>query len=208
MNETSPSDAVPNPFCTRQVRPGAIPFIFPPGQDAETLVGRLRNHGWRAEIVGPHGSGKSALLASLIPAIESAGRPTALVVLHDGERRLPLSLRRDSRLHPPLVLIVDGYEQLGWWSRFLLKRFCRRREVGLVVTSHKPVGFPELFRTAPTIGLAQQIVGELLQGQQSPFLTPEELAECYGRHGGDLREVLFELYDLYEQRRSRLREKT
>jgi hypothetical protein len=28
------------------VRPGAIRFIFPPGQSAETLVDRLRQSGW------------------------------------------------------------------------------------------------------------------------------------------------------------------
>jgi hypothetical protein len=39
-----------------------------------------------------------------------------------------------------------------------------------------------------------------LAGRESPF-TSKELAACFSRHGGDLRETLFELYDLYEQRR-------
>jgi len=200
VNETSPSATSQNPFCTRRVRPGVVPFVFPPGQDAEGLVDRLRQCGWWAEIVGPHGSGKSALLASLIPAIERAGLRTVLAALHDGQRRLPLDLSRDPRLHPPVVLIVDGYEQLSRWSRLALKCFCRRRDVGLLVTSHQPVGFPELYHTAPTLGLAEQIVRELMGGQELP-LTPEELTDCFSRRRGNLREMLFELYDLYEQRR-------
>ena len=120
-----------NPFCTRRVRPGAIPFLFPAGEDAETLVGRLRQNGWWGEIVGAHGTGKSALLATLIPRIELAGRQPLLVELHDGQRRLPLDLDRDSRLRPPTLLVVDGYEQLSRWRRWLLKRLCRRRGWGL-----------------------------------------------------------------------------
>jgi hypothetical protein len=190
-----------NPFCTRRVRPGAIPFLFPPGEDVETLVRRLQRNGWWGEIVGGHGSGKSALLATLIPQIEQAGRHATLVELHDGQRRLPLDLSRDSRLKPPLVLIVDGYEQLSRWRRFLLRRHCRRRGWGLLVTAHVSVGLPELFRTVASPELAERIVGQLMAGRLPPC-TASELAACLARRGGNLRETLFDLYDLYEQSRS------
>ncbi len=72
VNTISPLDASDNPFCTRWVRPGAIPFLFPPGENAEELADRLRQAGWWGEITGPHGSGKSALLAALTAAIEHA----------------------------------------------------------------------------------------------------------------------------------------
>ena len=72
-----------NPFCTRRISPGAIPYIFPPGENAETLVDRLRQAGWWGEITGPHGSGKSTLLAALTAAIERTGQRTILVALHD-----------------------------------------------------------------------------------------------------------------------------
>jgi hypothetical protein len=210
-----------------------MPYVFPPGQNAESLVDRLGQCGWRAEIVGPHGSGKSALLAALTAAIERAGPRTVLVALHDGQRRLPLDLVGDSRLQrpvgfsegdssiladqgptsldgatlvpaktgtvPPALLIVDGYEQLSRWSRMVLKRSCRRRSLGLLVTSHEPVGLPELCRTAPTLALAQQIVGQLMRDWESAWGL-DELADCFSRHGGDLREMLFDLYDLYQQR--------
>jgi hypothetical protein len=121
-----------NPFCTRRIRPGAIPFVFPAGEDAEALVRRLQQNDWRGEIIGPHGTGKSTLLATLLPAIERAGRRITLVALHDGQRRLPTDFDRDCRPCETMVLVVDGYEQLSRWRRWLLKRRCRRRNWGAV----------------------------------------------------------------------------
>ncbi len=219
-----PSDEE-NPFCTRHIRPGAIPFLFPPGEDADVLVERLRQNHWRGEIVGPHGSGKSALLATLIPAIERAGRSVVRVELHDGQRRLPIDLVKKGDRHlaatvfcgicdcllgasplffggarfgPDTVLIVDGYEQLSQWRRFLLSRRCRRHDVGLLVTAHASVHLPSLYRTAATPELAGRIVGQLTGGRP-PLLSPAELAACLTRHGGNLREMLFDLYDLHER---------
>jgi energy-coupling factor transporter ATP-binding protein EcfA2 len=191
---------VDNPFCTRQVRPGAIPFIFPPDQSAETLVARLRQANWWGQIVGPHGSGKSTLLAALAAAIRNAGRRVFLVELHDAERRLPRTLWSEIAAGPDLLLVIDGYEQLSYWSRLALKRDCRRYGTGLLVTSHKSVGFPDLYQTLVTPALAQQVVTELL-GDRQPLFAPDEVSQSVSRHDGDLRETLFDLYDIYEQRR-------
>ncbi len=196
-----PNELSENPFCTRRVRPGAIPFLFPTRLDAATLVRRLQQNGWWGEIVGSHGAGKSALVAELIPEIELAGRRVTLVELHDGQRRLPLDLSSDSRLRPPMVLVVDGYEQLSRWRRFLLKRHCRRRGLGLLVTAHAPLGFPKLYRPVPTPELAERIVGHLMSGR-SPAFTASEPSACFARCNGNMRETLFDLYDLYEQRHS------
>jgi hypothetical protein len=197
MGAPSPCE---NPFSTRRVRPGAIPYVFPPGHDAETMLARLRLAGWQGQIIGPHGSGKSTLLEAIISAIHGAGRATVLVTLHDGQRRLPLDLRSDPRLHPPTVLIVDGYEQLSRWHRMWLKHFCRRRRLGLLVTSHVSVGFPSVCQTEITLDVAEQVIEALLSRDAWPW-TRTEVAEILSRQGGDLRETLFDLYDLYEERR-------
>jgi hypothetical protein len=189
-----------NPFSTRYIRPGAIEFRFPPGDDAKALVQRLRARDWRGEIIGPHGSGKSSLLAALVPALRDAGKSVLLVELHDGQRRLPVDLKRHPDATGDGVVIVDGYEQLSWLSRLGVKRVCRRRGMGLLVTSHKPAGLPELYRTAPTLELARSIVESLVAGR-SASITSAELAERYALHQGNLREMLFDLYDLYESRR-------
>ena len=223
--------AVENPFCTRRVRPGALPFLLPDDQPLPRLVDRLRRQGWWGQIIGAHGSGKSALLASLVPAIEQAGLSVCRVELHDGQRRLPIDVRKlatrgglspfsrrtsfsASTTHPgrengtvpfgrpadALVLVVDGFEQLGRLRRVQLKRFCRRRRWGLVVTTHVPLGLPELYRTAPDVALAQRLV-ERLQRGYNPRIDDSDVAEAYAEHREDLRETLFALYDRYEQRR-------
>jgi len=177
-----------------------MPFRFPAGETAAGLVRRLRQNGWWGQIVGPHGSGKSALLATLIPAIEEAGRHAFLVELHDAQRRLPLRLRHTPGPDSSTVLIVDGYEQLSRWQRFRVKRFCRCNGLGLLVTAHASVCLPDLCKTAPDLPLAQQIVAQL-QAEYPPHVTPDDVARRFAHHAGDLRELLFDLYDLYEQRR-------
>jgi hypothetical protein len=193
-------ESAANPFSTRCVRPGAVDYRFPAGHGADQLLARLEQNGWQGQIVGPHGSGKSALVATLREALEKRGRAALLVELHDAQRRLPLSRRRLRELAAGTVVIVDGYEQLGWWSRSGLRRFCRRKGLGLVVTSHRSVAFPDLFRTTTSLSLAREIVDQLAGQDPSPF-TGAELEERFLQHGGNLREVLFDLYDLYERRR-------
>ncbi|MCE5268958.1 MAG: hypothetical protein LLG00_13855 [Planctomycetaceae bacterium] len=189
-----------NPFCTGRTRPGALPFLFPGDDDAGTLVRRLRQSRWEGEIIGPHGTGKSTLLASLLPELERAGQRPLSLELHDGERWLPLDPDRRHRLHPFTILVIDGYEQLRRLTRWRLRRLCHRRGWGLLVTAHVSVGLPAVFQTSTTPALTRRIVDMLLPGMPRPF-TDEELVLCFARHRGDVREMLFDLYDLFESRR-------
>ena len=100
-----PNTVEHNPFATRHVRPGAIPYCFPAGVDARQLVERLAAAGWRGQIVGPHGSGKSTLLATLLRTIEQGGRRPLLIALHDGQRRLPERLERMPNLDERSVIV-------------------------------------------------------------------------------------------------------
>jgi hypothetical protein len=199
----SASDGLPaclNPFSARQIRPGALAYRFPEEVTPATLLAQLRQQAWRGQIVGPHGSGKSTLLATLVPALDAAGIPTEMVTLHDGQRRLPPELQQAHRLVAGTVVIVDGYEQLSFWSRLRLDRHCRRCRLGLLVTTHRNAGLPELFRTVTDAHLARTLVEQLL-GDERVRITQEEISERFVHHQGNLREVLFDLYDLYEQRR-------
>lgn len=193
-----------NPFATRYVRPGALEYEFPPGVDAPELVRRLASHGWRGEIVGPHGSGKSTLLAALLPAIRAAGREPVVVALHDGQRRLPLAARR-LPANSPGLLVVDGYEQLGRWERWLARRRCRRAGWGLLATAHASVGLPTLFAAATSPELACRLAARLFSGAaiSEPSAAPAEaeIRERFRRQRGNLRELWFDLYDLVESRR-------
>ena len=150
---------VVNPFCTSRIRPGALPFQFAPGCSAAALVDRLAELGSRAQIVGPHGSGKSTLIMALIDELASRGVHAPVLVQRDRQRSLdwgklaelaaatrssaagrpaaqpsggaPATVRRS----PQAFVVVDGYEQLGRLSRWRLDWFCRRQAAGLVVTT-------------------------------------------------------------------------
>jgi len=197
-----------NPFCTRRIRPGAVPFCFPSGVDVENLLDCLRRNQWRGEIVGPHGSGKSTLLASILKAVEQAGRQSVCFELHDGQRSLPSGWRRNTKmaaLSRPAIVAVDGYEQLSLWSRFCLKRYCRRRHLGLLVTSHAATGMPEIFRTTASLDMALQIVEQLMQ-KEHLTIPANVIADSLARNDANIRELLFDLYDFFEQQRNKAEE--
>ena len=200
MSAAGDAPEADNPFSTRHVRPGAISYFFPPHQDLEVLLAKLQQHDWRGQIVGPHGSGKSTLLAALVPRLEQAGRRPLCVTLHDGQRRLPSDLARQADLDRATIVIVDGYGQLSRASRWRLRYFCRRRGLGLLISSHVDAGLPELLRTTSDPDLACRIVVHLL-GPRGGAVSAEDVAHSFARHRGNLREVLMELYDVYETRR-------
>ncbi len=189
-----------NPFSTRHVRPGAIPFIFPPAINSESLLGLLAEHDWRGSIVGPHGTGKSALLMTLIPAIQGSGRAVVHYELHDGQRRLP-QVPALPKGDGNVVVVVDGYEQLSWCRRTRLLRRCQRRHWGLLVTSHAEVNLPTLFRTHVDVALACRLVRDMI-GPGNKAISEADVRAAFTRHEGNLRETLFALYDLYESRRA------
>jgi hypothetical protein len=197
-----------NPFATCWTRPGAMTFQFDDGLGARALLEKLAAQGWRGAIVGPHGCGKSTLLATLKPGLQAAGFRLHSIGLRDGQRRLPIeflsSINRQAG-NTCAIAIVDGYEQLGWLERVRLSLRCRRAACGLLVTSHRPTWIPMLVRLAPTEQLVQQLVGELTS-RVSTKVTSADVAASYARHGSNVREMFFDLYDRHEAlRRSQRR---
>jgi len=214
------ADGQRNPFATRYTRPGALRYLFD-SLTAADLIDRLRAAAWRGEIVGPHGSGKSTLLATLVPLLRAGGCQVVETALRDGQRRLPRVFWQTARAWvpqalpvppgmvpaqstggaggTPLVLVVDGYEQLGWLARWQLHRWTRRRDIGLLLTSHRPTGLPRLWATEATLDRAARVVAALVAG--TAFTVDRtDLARRLTRHHGNLREVLMELYDVWEEK--------
>lgn len=190
-----------NPFSSRYVRPGALPFLFPPGDSLDAFVTRFIAAERRGAVIGPHGAGKSTLVEALLPRLREGGCEARACVLRQGER----TLRRgfDVGLRADDVLIVDGYEQLGLSGRWGLRRAVRSVGCGLLVTSHRPVrGMPTLFVARPTVEMTAALVARLIPTDPIGPITPADVERLFNKHGGDVREVLFGLYDLYESRRS------
>ena len=76
---------------------------------------------------------------------------------------------------------------------------CRRTGAGLLITTHRPSGLTTLFRTEPTLELAQQIVRQLLPPEDNT-VSFDDLSDLCRQHPTNLREVLFGMYDLYQRR--------
>ncbi|MDO4550577.1 MAG: hypothetical protein Q4C96_04930 [Planctomycetia bacterium] len=192
-----------NPFCSRRIKPGAIPFFFPEGLNEEILVERLRENEWYGQIIGPHGSGKSTLLAALLPALENEGRHLLHLELQDGTRHLPLTPEQLEKLDKNSLLAIDGYEQLSYWSRRRLKNKSKIQGFGTLIIAHAPFDLPILFRTHGNLEVAQQIVKDLLLG--TPVHISESLVEeRFYEQKGNVREMLFSLYDDYEMEYRRI----
>ncbi|MGD9127885.1 MAG: ATP-binding protein [Planctomycetia bacterium] len=210
-----------NPFSTRYTRPGEIPYRFTE-TDSEasrvsivvdddskrrqcwaSILEQLQDHCWWGQIVGPHGTGKSTLLVELLAYFDLEGIITAHFELHDGQRRFPYSLDRLLENDPiPDVIVIDGYEQLGFWSRRRVTRWCCRHSVGLLITTHRRFDFPTLFETQASLELAESLVYQHLESLgASVEITHEEIRTRFEACHGNVRELFFSLYDLIERKR-------
>ena len=216
-----PFDELHNPFSTRFVKPGAIRYRFAEAaavdvtsnvdSDSQTesqrqweaILGKLEANGWWGQIVGPHGTGKSTLLVELLVRLEMKGVASAHFELHDGERRFPYPLARLLKHEPiPRLIVIDGYEQLGFWSRRRVTRWCRRHSIGLLITTHAPFDFPVLFETEASAGMAESLVYHHLESTGATVeIAPEEIHSRFDASEGNVRELFFSLYDLVEQKR-------
>jgi hypothetical protein len=104
------------------------------------------------------------------------------------------------------VAVIDGFEKLAWLEQLRLKRFSRRHSIGLLVTSHRPIGLPPLIYLLPDRELIERLVSGLCQ-KVSTSVNVADIALSHARHGSNVREILFDLYDRHEQAR-RLRVET
>lgn len=190
--------AAHNPFATRWTRPGAIPYRFPPGDSLQQTVSRLSAHGWKGQIIGQHGSGKSSLVANLVPALLSAGRTARGFDAGDGRR--PPGCRRPPAHDwtPRTVVIVDGYDRLSRWSRMRLFRGVKRCGCGLLVTTHAPCRLPVLAHLQPDLDTVLHLVDYLLADDAWP-IRREDVIASFHRQRANVREVLFDLYEVYER---------
>ena len=190
-----------NPFATRHTRPGAVPPLDQAGDlfDVEAVLVALERHRLVA-IVGPHGTGKSTLLAALADRLAAERRPVEVLRLRRWRDGLQL-LAAFPRAVADSTLLVDGWERLGWpWSAVAMA-WARLRGWRMVVTSHRSTGLPTAVRTAGTLPLLIAIVARL--PAHDGRITGDDLADAFTRHAGNLRDALGDLYDRYESRSRR-----
>lgn len=190
-----------NPFSTRFIKPGQIPFQSSDESTAlDELVSRLENQNWTGEIVGPHGSGKSTLVESLKGLISQDLHHVTIRTEDDHTSIYRNLLDWLATEKSGSLLIVDGIEQIERHRIEDIISRCQSHQIGLLVTSHESVGLPLLHRCQSGLEPFRAVVRELLQGRTIP-ITNEEIDYAYNKYSPNLREALFSLYDVYELKR-------
>lgn len=198
MTAITAPNMIVNPFATRFTRPGRLVPLDATGRplDVGVVVESLRAAGGRAAIVGPHGTGKTTLLLALADRLAAAGRLAGVVRVRSWLDAAGLWRRIIVTRHGA-TLCVDGWEQLGPLA-WITAALARGRGCGLVVTSHREPGLPILVRSEGSLPLLAALVASV--PSHGDLIRDADVADAHRRHGGNLRESLYDLYDRFESR--------
>lgn len=159
------------------------------------LLGRAAEMKYRGAIVGPKGTGKTTLVEGLGERLAEAGMRVRLVRLNNQFKISWGELEREIiREDGCDVLLLDGAEQLPRLMRNRLRRVTKRKEIGLIVTSHKEGMLPLLFECRTNKELFSELVEEL--SGEAMSLPAEFTEKIYEQHGGNIREAFRKLYDM------------
>lgn len=194
---------VTNPFSTRHTRPGSIVPLDAAGAPMSVgrLVERLHRAGGSAVIAGPHGSGKSTLLWRLADAIEAGGSRVVRLRLRSWRDagRVVSAVRLAGRLG---TVCIDSWECLPGPLRTPLALVAMGTKRRLVVTAHGGCGLPVLVRCRTSRSLLEAIVGRLPGAEHwyGTVIEATDVEAAFCRRRGDIREALYELYDVFEAR--------
>lgn len=190
-----------NPFATRCTRPGTIPYFFGSGENLATLLDRLDELGGTAQIVGPHGSGKTTLLAMLVSHWKSLDRKIDQHQIRKTDNSTAMLFAGSASWNAETQIVIDSFDLLSRCQRTRLLWFAKRRRCGILVASHRELArVPVLYRTRGSLQATFRIVQRLLP-PKCELIQTSDVAGCFERCNRNVRETLFGLYDMYEQRR-------
>lgn len=210
------SRLISNPFATRFVAPGRIPWIGTEATDLQSLSRRFLDElGARGAIIGPHGTGKTTTLVHLMPMLGRVryrhliGEPpqlseaseSNLIWLQLRAQNQPWRTVLSSREHwgNGRILILDGFEQLSRLLRYWLIATTKLRKTGLLVTAHTAVPLPTLYATSMNLETAVRVIRHVHPTWLEDAHRKSALASLLEKHHQNLREVMMDLYDAVEQ---------
>lgn len=152
----------------------------------DELEARLDRAQGRGALVGPKGHGKTTLLDEWAARCEARGERVIRLRIREGQRFLDGPQREQLRSSADASVFLDSAEQLsapGWWEL----RWRARRASRLVITAHRPGLLPTVRECRTSANLLADLVWELTGERR-------DCAALWTRHGGNVREALFELY--------------
>ena len=184
-------------------------------QALNELAEKLIQQNGNGQIVGPHGTGKTTLTFELQKRMarlsdtdinyhfvrKTIGPRRTIRTgkqasgFEDGEEPV---FRQNQTPHSKTILVLDGIELLSWLQRIALIKTCLRKQIGLLVTSHRTVwGLPTLVSVKPDRSQFEAIVCQLTRDCDFQIST-DRLAELYTSSNGNIREALMSCYDEFE----------
>jgi len=183
--------AAENPF--RVSRLAALPYRAP-GFDWDAFLEQIAAADYRGAIIGAHGHGKTTLLRELAMRLEGRGFIPVCVFLNRGCPDFAPGRFRELRrsLSPRNIVLLDGAEQLGFWTWRRFRRAVRRAS-GLIITAHHAGRLPTLYECRTSPELLEEILGELVPA--APASLRNDARRLFFQHQGDLHRILLALYD-------------
>jgi hypothetical protein len=170
------------------------------------LLARCEKLRYRAALVGPHGSGKTTLLEDLEPRLRELGFGTRLIRL-DAEHPAfdpgfadALAAGHTTRD----IVLFDGAEQMNpfEWRWF---HWRMRHTGGLIITTHQAGRLLTLWECRTSPALLAGIAGDLLEVERATLHCQAEM--LFQKHRGNLRDALWEWYDLVDAFAEQLQDK-
>lgn len=187
---TAPPSRRSNPFASCWTRPDAVGFVDTAEQGVDDAVNRLEAAAWRGQIVGPHGAGKSTLMAAMAGKLRERGVDVSAWRPEGSSRR-----RRDVG-----VVLLDGFERLGRGDRRTALAACARSGHGWLLTTHRAVRDTAVVaKLAPSVETAVGLFRRLTAELPTP-VTIADVRHAFAARGGNLRDVWLDLYVLHEAR--------
>ena len=192
MNDrTRPCD---NPFNAQRI--DSLPYLEYEYALSEVAM-RLKRHGYRGAISGPHGCGKTAMLQALGDQLMEHGlTPLPLFINQDRKHALPNDWRRTIRnARHTDALLLDGYDLLPMWARGWVL-FASMRAGAVVVTTHREVRFKTIACPTPSRVILRRLIAQL-----APTLEDSiDSDQLFDRCDGNLRDALRLAYDHFAAR--------
>ena len=184
-----------NPFTANRIR--SIGYI-PQGLPLEQIESRLKQLDHTAAIVGPHGSGKTTLLQHLEKQLNQSGIQTKMLFINL-DIKLPWRKIKNciDSIPPKGVLFFDGANHLPFLRFKQLRHFTRKRNIGLVITSHRQGLLPTLTLCRPRLEFLTELTERLLGKHDT--IEPSHLANLFDTYRGNIRDCLWQLYDEYAE---------
>ena len=185
-----------NPFCTHWITPSSCEFHQRFDGELQHVIQTMIDSGYRGQIAGPHGVGKSTLMHQICKQLKMEG-------LNPVQMNLDLQLVGNSNKEIPVkncIWVIDRFESLTRRQQSRIIKHTKRQSIGLLVTAHRQLSLPVVARLSPDVDHAIAVVRNLQSRVGKVYLDDDDVRQLWSECQNDLRELLMACYDKWQER--------